>query len=104
LLCVVSLTLGQDSYYFQPHPQDKDVRKGQSVTLECGVSNSRHVIFYWTLNGDPVSNTSRRYQDGSNLHITRVDPSKDIGEFKCIATNVTTGISLASQGAQLNIL
>ncbi|XP_035226737.1 inactive tyrosine-protein kinase 7-like isoform X2 [Stegodyphus dumicola] len=95
---------GQDSYYFQPHPQDQDVRKGQSVTLECGVSNSRHVVFYWTLNGDPVANTSRRYQDGSNLHITRVDPSKDLGEFKCIATNVTTGISLASQGAQLNIL
>ncbi|GFS70215.1 inactive tyrosine-protein kinase 7 [Nephila pilipes] len=104
ILCLLSLTFGQDSYYFQPHPQDKDVRKGQTVTLECGVSNSKHVVFYWTLNGDPVSNTSRRYQEGSNLHITRVDPTKDIGEFKCIATNVTTGISLASQGAQLNIL
>ncbi|GFW00624.1 ig-like domain-containing protein [Trichonephila clavipes] len=103
-LCLLTPTTGQDSYYFQPHPQDKDVRKGQSVTLECGVSNSKHVVFYWTLNGDPVSNTSRRYQEGSNLHFTRVDPAKDIGEFKCIATNVTTGISLASQGAQLNIL
>lgn len=95
---------GQDSYYFQPHPQDQDVRKGQSVTLECGVSNSKHVVFYWTLNGDALANTTRRFQVASNLHITRVDPSKDLGEFKCIATNVTTGISLASQGAQLNIL
>lgn len=96
--------LCQDSYYFQPHPRDQDVRKSQSVTLECGVSNSKQVVFYWTLNGDPVANTTRRFQEGSNLHITRADPSEDLGEFKCIATNETTGISLASQGAQLNVL
>ncbi|XP_076311733.1 inactive tyrosine-protein kinase 7-like isoform X1 [Tachypleus tridentatus] len=96
-------TLGQDSFYFNPHPKSRTVFSGQSVTLNCNVSNTQHIVFYWTLDNNPVTNGTRRFQKGSNLHITRVDRHKDTGEFKCIATNVTTGISLASQGAQLDI-
>ncbi|XP_022240564.1 inactive tyrosine-protein kinase 7-like [Limulus polyphemus] len=96
-------TLGQDSFYFNPHPKSRTVFSGQSVTLHCNVSNTQHIVFYWTLDNNPVANGTRRFQKGSNLHITRVDRHKDTGEFKCIATNVTTGISLASQGAQLDI-
>lgn len=93
-----------DAFYFSAQPADVRVVQGESATLRCDVSHKQAVAFYWTLDGEPVRNTSRRFQRGSELHVTRVDPSKDIGEFKCIATNVTTGFSIASQGAQLNIL
>lgn len=71
--------------------------------MECGVSNDRHISFYWTLDGKPVQNSTRRYQVDSDLRINRVDRHQDIGEFKCVALNATTGISMISQGAQLNI-
>lgn len=80
------------------------VRQGESATLRCGVSKSDRISFYWTLGGEAVRNTTRRFQQGSDLRVTRVDPSLDLGEFKCIATNASTGYSLASQGAQLNVL
>lgn len=95
---------GQDSFYFSPQPADVRVRKGESATLRCGVSSGDRVVFHWTLDGEPVRNTTRRFQQGSDLRLTRVDPSLDMGEFRCIATNSSSGFSLASQGAQLNIL
>ncbi|KAK8786259.1 hypothetical protein V5799_023966 [Amblyomma americanum] len=95
---------GQDSFYFSPQPADVRVRKGESATLRCGVSSGDRVVFHWTLDGEPVRNTTRRFQQGSDLRLTRVDPSLDMGEFRCIATNTSSGFSLASQGAQLNIL
>lgn len=102
-LCVLGV-LGQDNFYFSPQPADVRVRKGESATLRCGVSNADRVAFHWTLDGEPVRNTTRRFQQGSDLRLTRVDPSLDMGEFRCIATNASSGFSLASQGAQLNIL
>ncbi|XP_067131155.1 inactive tyrosine-protein kinase 7-like [Centruroides vittatus] len=93
----------QDTFYFSPQPRDLEVIKGHSATLECGVSNNKHITFYWMLEDEKVQNTTRRFQQGSNLHITRVDPQHDLGEFKCIATNISTGISLVSQAAQINI-
>ncbi|KAM7288327.1 inactive tyrosine-protein kinase 7, partial [Ixodes scapularis] len=95
---------GQDTFYFSPQPADVRVRQGESATLRCGVSKSDRISFYWTLGGEAVRNTTRRFQQGSDLRVTRVDPSLDLGEFKCIATNASTGYSLASQGAQLNVL
>lgn len=105
LLAALSVcVLGQDSFYFSPQPADVRVRKGESATLRCGVSNADRVAFHWTLDGEPLRNTTRRFQQGSDLRLTRVDPSLDMGEFRCIATNASSGFSLASQGAQLNIL
>ncbi|KAH9375065.1 hypothetical protein HPB48_015899 [Haemaphysalis longicornis] len=94
----------QDNFYFSPQPADVLVRKGESATLRCGVSNDDRVAFYWSLNNEPVRNTTRRFQLGPDLRVTRADPSLDMGEFRCIATNTSSGFSLASQGAQLNIL
>ncbi|KAH6927090.1 hypothetical protein HPB50_026756 [Hyalomma asiaticum] len=104
LLVLSWCVVGQDSFYFSPQPADVRVRRGESATLRCGVSNADRVAFHWTLDGEPVRNTTRRFQQGSDLRLTRVDPSLDMGEFRCIATNVSSGFSLASQGAQLNIL
>ncbi len=94
----------QDSFYFDPAPINKDVIEGESVKLRCDVSNRKHIAFYWTLNDRPVSNTSRRYQKDSDLWILRVSRDDDIGSFRCIATNVTTGVSLRSTEARINIL
>ena len=101
---VVGVTRQQDSFYFDPAPVSQDVVDGAAVRLRCDVSNRHQISFYWTLNGKPVGNTSRRWQDGSDLRIAWVDRRRDAGSLRCIATNVTTGIALRSAAATLNIL
>jgi PTK7 protein tyrosine kinase 7 len=77
---------------------------GTNVTLECEVSNEVDISYYWQLNGVRLVNTTRRYQQGSHLHITRADRIRDFGEFTCIAMNASNGFSLTSVAASLNIL
>jgi len=103
-VAVVGGTRQQDSFYFDPAPVSQDVIEGSDVRLRCDVSNRQQISFYWTLNSKPVVNTSRRWQDGSDLRITWVDRDQDSGSLRCIATNVTTGIALRSAEARLNIL
>ena len=94
----------QDNFYFDPAPVDQDVIEGREARLRCDVSNRRSIVFYWTLNGRAVPNVSRRYQDDSDLRIVRADRVQDGGSFRCVATNVTTGIALRSNEAKLNVL
>jgi hypothetical protein len=94
----------QETFYFSRNPHNVDVVAGSSVTLECEVSNEVDITYYWQLNGVRLVNTTRRYQRGSHLHITRADRIRDFGEFTCIAMNVSNGFSLASVAASLNIL
>jgi len=101
---VVAGTRQQDSFYFDPAPVSQDVIQGASVRLRCDVSNRHQISFYWTLDNKPLTNTSRRWQDGSDLRIARVDRNQDSGSLRCIATNVTTGIALRSAQARLNVL
>ena len=93
----------EDVFYFDPAPVDQDVVEGGEARLRCDVSSRRMIIFYWTLNDKPVANTSRRYQDDSDLRVVRADRHLDAGSFRCVATNVTTGIALRSAEARLNI-
>lgn len=99
----VYIANGQDTFYFNLKPTDQAVIEGTELTLLCGVSNPRHIQFHWIHNSKPVTNTSRRFQDGSNLKILRVTREEDTGPFQCIATNVTTGFSLQSGEAALDI-
>ena len=99
----VTKTKQQDSFYFDPSPINQNVVDGGAATMRCDVSNRRQIMFYWTLNGRQLANTSRRHQVDSDLRITRVDRALDVGSFRCIATNVTTGIALRSTEARLNI-
>jgi hypothetical protein len=94
----------QETFYFSRNPSNTDVVAGSNVTLECEVSNEVDITYYWQLNGVRLVNTTRRYQRGSHLHITRADRVRDFGEFTCIAMNVTNGFSLTSVAASLNIL
>ena len=103
-VCVaVTKTKQQDSFYFDPSPINQNVVEGGAALLRCDVSNRRQIAFYWTLNGRQLANTSRRHQLDSDLVITRVERADDDGSFRCIATNVTTGIALRSTEARLNI-
>lgn len=100
----VTQTRQQDNFFFDPSPRDRDVIQGQGTLLRCDVSNRKHIRFYWTLNNRKVQNDSRRYQEDSDLRITRVSREEDKGVFNCIAVNVTTGVSIQSTGAALNML
>ncbi len=93
----------QDTFYFDPPPFDKNVREGEEVRLRCDVSDRNHIRFSWELDNKALSNSSRRFQEDSDLRILRVDRQKDTGAFRCIATNVTTGVSIRSRGAILDI-
>ncbi|GFO27901.1 tyrosine protein kinase like otk like [Plakobranchus ocellatus] len=93
----------QDSFYFNKKPESKDVVEGSETKLDCDVSDRRHIAFQWLQGGQPLQNTSRKYQEDSNLRILRVTRKEDEGPFSCIATNVTTEFSITSQEAYLNI-
>lgn len=93
----------EDVFYFDPAPVDQDVLEGGEARLRCDVSSRRMIMFYWTLNDKPVVNNSRRYQDNSDLRVVRADRHLDAGSFRCVATNVSTGIALRSAEARLNI-
>ncbi len=103
-LLALSGSRSQDNFYFDPAPIDQDVLEGEDTLLRCDVSNRKHIAFYWQLDGKPLVNTSRRYQDESDLRIKQVDRNKDSGSFRCIATNISTGVSLISTEAKLNII
>lgn len=77
---------------------------GESVELECRVSHLDNIIYYWNLNDTRLNNTTRRRQIGSNLYISRVDRNSDAGEYSCIAENVTSGFSLTSKTANVEVI
>ena len=100
----VSLSVfAEDSFYFSTMPQSRNVVEGSDITIDCDVSDRQHIIFQWMFRGKLVVNSSRRFQDNSNLRILRVSRDEDDGPFTCIATNITTGFSLQSSNAKLNI-
>ncbi|KRZ73843.1 Inactive tyrosine-protein kinase 7, partial [Trichinella papuae] len=90
-----------ESFYFNVQPKGITVREGSRAFLECNVSSDCNMQFHWVLNDEIVVNNTRRYQNGSNLVITRVNRSLDYGEFFCIATIATTG--LAKQRLKENV-
>ncbi|XP_062589109.1 inactive tyrosine-protein kinase 7-like [Saccostrea cucullata] len=101
-VCLFNIVWSQDTFYFSSKPEDMDVIEGSEVLLRCDVSNRHHIVFSWTHNRKPLVPTSRRFQEGSHLHILRVTRELDSGTFACIATNKTSGHSLVSE-ASLNI-
>ncbi|VDP13696.1 unnamed protein product [Soboliphyme baturini] len=93
-----------EAFYFNVQPKGITVRENSRAFLECNTSTFCNIQFHWTLNDVIVANTTRRYQNGSNLVITRVNRSLDTGNFHCIATLITNGLARESQPAALSIL
>ncbi|KYB28864.1 Tyrosine-protein kinase-like otk [Tribolium castaneum] len=105
LLVLVHVVIGKEDPYFSESPRNVDVVQGKSVTLPCKVTPGIGMTYYWELNGSKIANTTRRHQQGSNLHITRVDRERDSGQFTCIAEDSTSSLagSIRSSEASLNI-
>lgn len=109
----ISIGLGcsvysQDDFYFRKWPTAPSgpIKTGQSLRLDCRVSVEDRIAISWTLAGELLLNSSRRYQDPAtgDLIIRRADHRLDAGDFACTATNVSSGFSIASQPATLTIL
>lgn len=54
--------------------------------------------------GLKIRNTTRRYQTGNDLLITRLDRERDSGQFTCIAEDLTgRSASITSSPASIDI-
>lgn len=106
-MCVFYISGGaitqEDAFYFSRNPSDVTAIAGDRVKLECEASVPAGLTYYWQQDGAPVTNTTRRYQNDGDLIIRRVHPQDDSGQFTCIATNATTGFSLASRTATVDV-
>ncbi|XP_018563487.1 inactive tyrosine-protein kinase 7-like [Anoplophora glabripennis] len=105
LLCIlVCMVRSREEPYFSKSPKNVNVVLGKSITMPCEVTPNNGINYYWQLNGMKIPNTTRRYQQGSNLHITRVDRERDSGQFTCIAEDITGQSSpITSSAASINI-
>ncbi|XP_058650800.1 inactive tyrosine-protein kinase 7 isoform X2 [Onychostoma macrolepis] len=59
--------------------------------------------YWWTQDGRRVQDSNRRFQEGSNLKFTAVDRHTDTGSFQCVASSSSTGETVTSANASINI-
>ncbi|XP_018496101.1 inactive tyrosine-protein kinase 7 [Galendromus occidentalis] len=93
-----------EGFIIKPQPISPSVKIGREAYLHCGVSDNTSVEIHWTKDGERIQNSVRRRMEGSNLRIIRVDPELDSGEFQCVATNTTSGMTLSSDAVMINML
>ncbi|TRZ01114.1 hypothetical protein DNTS_007840 [Danionella cerebrum] len=91
------------SFSFTREPKSQDALHGRSAMMRCEVSDPRGVIFSWTLNGELVTDTERRFLEDGNLKITAIDRTLDAGTFQCIAQKNATDEEERSAEASFNI-
>uniref|UniRef100_A0A8C1T0V0 Protein tyrosine kinase 7 (inactive) n=1 Tax=Cyprinus carpio TaxID=7962 RepID=A0A8C1T0V0_CYPCA len=75
----------------------------RSAILRCELSGPEDMRFWWTQDGRRVQDSNRRFQEGSNLKFTAVDRHADTGSFQCVASSSSTGETLTSANASINI-
>uniref|UniRef100_A0AAX7T482 Protein tyrosine kinase 7 (inactive) n=1 Tax=Astatotilapia calliptera TaxID=8154 RepID=A0AAX7T482_ASTCA len=88
---------------FTKEPKSQDALHGRSAMLRCEVSDPTDIRYSWLHNGQPLENSERRFQEGSNLKFSAVDRRLDAGNFECVAENTATGEALHSNNASFNI-
>uniref|UniRef100_A0A669F1W5 Inactive tyrosine-protein kinase 7 n=1 Tax=Oreochromis niloticus TaxID=8128 RepID=A0A669F1W5_ORENI len=88
---------------FTKEPKSQDALHGRSAMLRCEVSDPTDIKYSWLHNGQPLENSERRFQEGSNLKFNAVDQRLDAGNFECVAENTVTGEALHSNNASFNI-
>uniref|UniRef100_A0AAY4EHC3 Protein tyrosine kinase 7 (inactive) n=1 Tax=Denticeps clupeoides TaxID=299321 RepID=A0AAY4EHC3_9TELE len=89
--------------YFSKEPTPQDALNGRSAMMSCEVNIPTNVVYSWLRNGEPVHNTERRFQEGSDLKFTAIDRHLDTGMFQCVASNTVTGETARSVNASFNI-
>lgn len=92
----------EDAFYFAKNPTDVTAVAGGQASLQCEASGPG-LVYSWQQDGALVANSTRRLQVGSSLVFRRVDPSQDPGQYKCIATNASSGFALASRAATVDV-
>ncbi|XP_064173611.1 inactive tyrosine-protein kinase 7-like [Anguilla rostrata] len=88
---------------FTTEPSSQDAQHGRSAMLSCEVSDPAGVAYSWLYDGAPVTDSERRFQEGSNLKFTAVDHRLDGGNFQCVAVDTATGEEKRSSNASFNI-
>ncbi|XP_023652138.2 inactive tyrosine-protein kinase 7 [Paramormyrops kingsleyae] len=91
------------STHFTKEPKSQDALHGRSAMLRCEVSAPAGVSLRWLLDGRPVLDTERRFQEGGNLKFTAVDRRLDSGNFQCVAADAAGGEEARSNNASFNI-
>uniref|UniRef100_A0A8D0D7A5 Inactive tyrosine-protein kinase 7 n=1 Tax=Sander lucioperca TaxID=283035 RepID=A0A8D0D7A5_SANLU len=97
------LSIQAAAIQFTKEPKSQDALHGRSAMLRCEVSDPADISYGWLHNGQPLENSERRFQEGSNLKFTAVDRQLDAGNFECVAQNTVTGEALHSYNASFNI-
>ncbi|XP_067381849.1 inactive tyrosine-protein kinase 7 isoform X3 [Channa argus] len=104
IICLQVLSIqAAAAIQFTKEPKSQDALHGRSAMLRCEVSDPLDISYSWLHNGQPLENSERRFQEGSNLKFTAVDRLVDAGNFECIAKNTVTGEALHSTNASFNI-
>uniref|UniRef100_A0A7N6AV26 Protein tyrosine kinase 7 (inactive) n=1 Tax=Anabas testudineus TaxID=64144 RepID=A0A7N6AV26_ANATE len=103
ILLLQVLSIQAASIQFTKEPKSQDALHGRSAMLRCEVSDPVDISYSWLHNGQPLENSERRFQEGSNLKFTAVDRLLDAGNFECVAQNRVTGDMLHSTNASFNI-
>lgn len=75
----------------------------ESSLVAFGLIPSK-LCYQWVLNGQPISDDPRRYQNGPRLHFASVRHSLDLGEYKCLVSDSNSGLRAQSDAFVLNIL
>ncbi|XP_033102451.1 inactive tyrosine-protein kinase 7-like isoform X2 [Anneissia japonica] len=88
---------------FTNEPASQDVNQGGQANFHCSVDDPDSAEITWTLDGNTISDTSRRYVDGEYLTIKEVLRNADAGYFACEAKDTNTGKVIKSAPAVLNI-
>uniref|UniRef100_A0A8C1ASH9 Inactive tyrosine-protein kinase 7 n=1 Tax=Cyprinus carpio carpio TaxID=630221 RepID=A0A8C1ASH9_CYPCA len=102
-VCLSVSIIQASSLHFSEEPQSQDALHGRSAILRCELSGPEDMRFWWTQDGRRVQDSSRRFQEGSNLKFTAVDRHADTGSFQCVASSSSTGETLTSASASINI-
>uniref|UniRef100_A0A8C1YLK1 Inactive tyrosine-protein kinase 7 n=1 Tax=Cyprinus carpio TaxID=7962 RepID=A0A8C1YLK1_CYPCA len=103
LLGLIFSIIQASSLHFSEEPQSQDALHGRSAILRCELSGPEDMRFWWTQDGRRVQDSNRRFQEGSNLKFTAVDRHADTGSFQCVASSSSTGETLTSANASINI-
>ncbi|KAK2896200.1 hypothetical protein Q8A67_010688 [Cirrhinus molitorella] len=103
IMCLKVFIIQASSLHFSEEPQSQDALHGRSAILRCELSGPEDMRYWWTQDGRRVEDSERRFQEGSNLKFTAVDRHADIGNFQCVASSSSTGETVSSANASINI-
>ncbi|KAG7462822.1 hypothetical protein MATL_G00188820 [Megalops atlanticus] len=103
ILCAQVVCAQAASLYFTKEPKSQDALHGRSAMLRCEVGDPADVTYSWLHNGEEVTDSDRRFQEGSNLKFAAVDRQLDAGNFQCVASNSVSGEEVRSTNASFNI-